>query len=108
MYICYILKAIFQSLLIISTAYTLRTKAFALRDIAPFDRNVVYARNVIRNGGSHDDFVDVIVEDNVDGDDGIDIKINPDNALSGIKKNKCGYLLNSANSRFVRRKRIND
>jgi len=30
------------------------------------------------------------------------------NALSGIKRNKCGYLLNSVNSRFVRRKRLND
>ena len=29
------------------TAYTLRAYAFALRDIAPFGRNVVYAENVI-------------------------------------------------------------
>jgi hypothetical protein len=32
-----------------NTAYTLRANALALRDIAPFGRNVVYAENVIRN-----------------------------------------------------------
>ena len=30
-----------------NTAYTLRANALALRDIAPFGRNVVYAGNVI-------------------------------------------------------------
>ena len=34
-----------------NTAYTLRAYALALRDIAPFGRNVVYAGNVRRNGG---------------------------------------------------------
>jgi len=29
-----------------NTAYTLRANALALRDIAPFGRNVVYAENV--------------------------------------------------------------
>jgi hypothetical protein len=76
---------------------TLRPCLTAGRQIA--FGNFFYPHSVRRNGGSHDDFVDVIVEDNVDGSDGIDIK---------IKRNKCGYLLNSANSRFVRRKRIND
>ena len=33
-----------------NTAYTLRAIALALRDIAPFGRNVVYAENVMRNG----------------------------------------------------------
>jgi len=32
-----------------NTAYTLRAFALALRDIAPFGHNVVYAGNVIRN-----------------------------------------------------------
>jgi len=32
-----------------NTAYTLRANALALRDIAPFNRNIVYAENVIRN-----------------------------------------------------------
>ena len=32
-----------------NTAYTLRAIALALRDIAPFGRNVVYAGNVRRN-----------------------------------------------------------
>ena len=32
-------------------AYMLRTYALALRDIAPFGRNVVYAEIVIRNRG---------------------------------------------------------
>ena len=32
-----------------NTAYTLRAYALALRDIAPFGRNVVYAGNVRRN-----------------------------------------------------------
>ena len=32
-----------------NTAYTLRAHAHALRDIAPFGSNVVYARNVRRN-----------------------------------------------------------
>jgi hypothetical protein len=32
-----------------NTAYTLRANALALRDIAPYGRNVVYAGNVIRN-----------------------------------------------------------
>ena len=31
------------------TAYTLRADALALRDIAPFGRNVVYAGTVIRH-----------------------------------------------------------
>jgi len=32
-----------------NTAYTLRADVLALRDIAPFGRNVVYAGNVRRN-----------------------------------------------------------
>ena len=32
-----------------NTAYTLRAKTLALRDIAPCGRNVVYAGTVIRN-----------------------------------------------------------
>ena len=32
-----------------NTAYTLRAYALALQDIAPFGRNVVYARDVVRN-----------------------------------------------------------
>ncbi len=32
-----------------NTAYTLRAYALALRDIAPYGRNVVYAGDVIRN-----------------------------------------------------------
>ncbi|MDI6903853.1 MAG: hypothetical protein QMC77_09000, partial [Methanocellales archaeon] len=32
-----------------NTAYTLRAYALALRDIAPFGRNIVYAGDVIRN-----------------------------------------------------------
>jgi len=34
-----------------NTAYTLRAYALALRDIAPFGCNVVYAGNVNRKGG---------------------------------------------------------
>ncbi len=33
-----------------NTAYTLRANTLALRDIAPFGRNVVYAGNVRRHG----------------------------------------------------------
>jgi hypothetical protein len=32
-----------------NTAYTLRANALALRDIAPFGRNVVYAGDVIQH-----------------------------------------------------------
>ena len=40
---------LFSSVTSANTAYTLRAYALALRDIAPFGRNVVYAGNVIRN-----------------------------------------------------------
>ena len=33
-------------------AYTLRAYALYLRDIAPFGRNVVYARNITQNAAS--------------------------------------------------------
>ncbi len=37
-----------------NTAYTLRADALALRDIAPFGRNVVYAGDVIRHCSAED------------------------------------------------------